>query len=236
MTHRKIQLFIFPYAGASSYSFRKLTDRIDDRIEVVVIEYSGRGTRAKEPLCKSWDEQVDDAIQYLCDRRNKMLPCAFLGYSMGTIIAYEILVRKVLCISPIHFFLAAEVAPHTRALELRQEKEITEEKIIKRARELGGLDDRLLGNNRFRKIYLEPMISDFRHFFEYNYLHDGEKSDINTTFFYCEDDTKLEDVKAWEQLFLGKSDYYECGKNHFFINSDYELMADVINKRLIEYI
>lgn len=233
MQDKSIQLFIFPYAGGSIASFKRLTDLIDRRIEVVTIEYPGRGTRAKEPLAGDLKEMLDDAVEYCRVRRDADVPFAVMGYSMGCLLGYEMLVKNLLSGDLIHFFLAAEVSPQTRALELRQEEDPSEERVLERAKELGGLDVRMLGSKRFREIYLRPMISDYMHFFEYRYLDHKRKIRSDATIFFCEKDTARKDVREWEHLIDGCFDYHEIGNDHFFINQHYKEMADVINERLL---
>ena len=229
---KQIQLFIFPYAGGSIAAFKRLTDLINDQVDVITVEYAGRGTRAKEPMAKSIEALIQDAFSYCMERRDAELPYAVLGYSMGSVVAYEMLARKVLPGELKHFFVSAEVSPKDRSLELRKVPDPTEERILERARKLGGLDERMLSNKRFADIYIRPMLSDYRLFFDYRYTGYEEKIKSDTTFFYCEKDTKLEDIKKWAELIEGKQAYYELGENHFFINHYYGEMARVINETL----
>lgn len=244
MPNKEIQLFILPYAGGSIAAFKKLTDLIDLRVEVVTVEYAGRGTRAKEPLAESIWNLLDDAIVYCRERRKQDIPYAVMGYSMGSVLAYEILKREALFGDLRHLFISAEVSPKDRSLELRKIKNPTDERILDRARQLGGLNDRILQNKRFADIYIKPMLSDYKLFFEYAFGEDKDKAGqdelkidkirTDTTFFYCEKDTALADVQRWEELIDGKFDYHEMGENHFFINQHYKEMAQVINYHLKE--
>ncbi len=231
---KKIQLFILPYAGGSIASFKRVVDLLDPVIDVVTVEYSGRGTRLKEPLAGSLKEMQEDALEYCLKRRDISLPFAVFGYSMGSLLGYEILINKGIPGKLVHFFVAAEVAPQTRALELRKEPNPTEERVIERAIGLGGLDKRMLSNKRFKDIYVKPMISDFRHFFEYQFNDYGTTINTDATFLYCEKDTALESVQEWEQLIEGTYDYYEMGDNHFFINQHFEQIAKIINSKLAQ--
>ncbi len=239
MPNKRIQLFILPYAGGSTAAFKKLTDLIDPSVDVITVEYAGRGTRAKEPLATSIWSLLEDAIVYCRDRRRQDIPYAVMGYSMGSVLAYEILKREAIAGELKHLFIAAEVSPRDRCLELRKVKDPTEERILDRARRLGGLDDRMLQNKRFTDIYIKPMLSDYRLFFEYEFAEGKGKAGedkirTDTTFFYCEKDTALTDVQRWEELLDGEYDYHELGKNHFFLNQHYVEMAQVINHHLQE--
>lgn len=236
MLNKEMQLFILPYAGGSIAAFKKLTDLIDPRIDIITVEYAGRGTRAKETLANSIWDMLDDAIVYCNERREKELPYAIMGYSMGSILAYEMLKKKDIKGLLKHLFISAEVSPNDQAIEGRRIDNPTEERILARACLLGGLNEKMLRNKRFSDIYVRPMISDYRLFFDYRFGEFNEKIKVNTTFFYCENDTAFEDVKKWDQLIEGEFDYYEMGENHFFINQHYEEMANIINCHLKQYL
>lgn len=232
MQNKKMQLFILPYAGGRIAAFKRLTDLLDNRIDVITVEYAGRGTRAKEKLASSIWELLDDAIKYCSDRRNPNIPYSVMGYSMGSVLAYEMVARKVLNGDLRHLFISVEVFPKDRSLELRKVENPIEERILERARKLGGLDERMLKNKRFADIYLKPMLSDYRLFFEYRFDGHNEKIGVDTTFFYCEKDTAYVDIETWNELIDGQFDFHELGENHFFINQHYEEMAKVINDTL----
>ena len=232
MQTKTMQLFILPYAGGSIAAFKRLTDLIDDRIDVVTVEYAGRGTRVKDTLASSIWDMLDDAIKYCREKRNPAIPYSVMGYSMGSVLAYEMVARKALEGELTHLFISAEVSPKDRSLELRKVDNPTEERILERARSLGGLDEHMLKNKRFADIYIKPMLSDYRLFFEYRFSEHNEKISVDTTFFYCERDTALADVQKWDELIDGQFDFHELGENHFFINQHYEEMARVINDTL----
>ena len=234
MQNKVMQLFIFPYAGGSIAAFKRLTDLLDDSIEVITVEYAGRGSRIKEEFASSIWSLLDDAILYCQKRRKPELPYSVMGYSMGSVLAYEMIARKSIEGELRHLFISAEVSPKDRSLELRKVESPTEERIIERIRSLGGLDERMLKNKRFADIYIKPMISDFRLFLEYRFGAFTDRIKVDTTFFYCEKDTAYSDVNKWDELIDGSFDFHELGENHFFINHHYEEMAEVINSTLCQ--
>lgn len=83
MQNKKIQLFILPYAGGSIAVFKRLTDLIDDRIDVVTVEYAGRGTRAKDKLATNIEGFLDDTIAYCRERRNPDIPYSVMDIAWG---------------------------------------------------------------------------------------------------------------------------------------------------------
>lgn len=229
-----MQLFILPYAGGSIAAFKRLTCLLDDSIEAITVEYPGRGSRIKEEFASSFWSLLDDSITYCRKRRKPEIPYAVMGYSMGSVLAYEMVARKSIEGELNHLFISAEVSPKDRSLELRKVDTPTEDRIMERVRRLGGLDERMLKNKRFADIYIKPMISDFRLFSEYRFRSFPDKIKADTTFFYCENDTAYSDVEKWNEIIDGNFDYHELGENHFFINQHYEEMAEVINSTLCQ--
>lgn len=236
MNDRKIQLFIMPYAGGSSYSFNKLLRYIDSKIDVVIVEYPGRGTRANEKLVDSFEDLLIDSMEYASVKRNMLMPYAIMGYSMGSILAYELLRSGVLGEKVSHTFICAQVSPIECSLEFSREGNLTDEAIIEKAREKGCVDDRLLYNKRFYDIYVYPVVSDYKLLYEYRYCEKGEPVVSNTTFFYCENDTSQKRLLEWNKLIEGEFDFYEYKGGHFFMNQYYREMASVINKKLLGHI
>lgn len=230
MPDKNLQLFILPYAGGSIASFRRLSNLLCESVDVITVEYPGRGERSKEKPVSGFWNMYEDALCYVLERRNERIPFCLMGYSMGSILAYEMLARNRIpgCLK--HLFIAAEVSPRGRALELRQADHPTEEELIGRAKQLGGLDERMLMNPRFREIYLKPMLADYRNFFEYRFTEVSGRIMTDATFFYCEKDTAYHDVKEWEELIDGQYDYHELGDNHFFINQHVTEIAEIMNR------
>ena len=236
MLNKQLQLFVFPYAGGSIESFRSFSQLIDERIDVVIIEYAGRGTRAKEPLASSLDILLEDAINYASERRDISVPYAIFGYSMGSIFAYEVLRRQALQGKNLHTFICAEISPKERAMEFSKVEKPSDEMILNRARRLGGVDERIVKNRRFFEIYMKPMISDYKLLYEYRFQAIKDKIKTDITFFYSEADTPLKSIQTWEDLIEGKFDFFEFGNNHFFINEYYGEMAKIVNTHLLSFL
>lgn len=91
-----LQLFCIPYAGGTSASYNTLTQFLaGEPIDVIALEYAGHGTRVKEPAYDSFDAMASDISNMISKRRIREIPYAILGYSMGSIVAYEILTKYI---------------------------------------------------------------------------------------------------------------------------------------------
>ena len=104
----KLQLFLLPFAGGDSTSFRKLTDLLDARIDCFTVAYAGRGNRRKEPLFTDYSVFLDDVRKQIQKVRRQELPFACLGYSAGAVYTYELLSHHDIPGKLIHTFLCSK--------------------------------------------------------------------------------------------------------------------------------
>lgn len=109
--NKRKKLYLFPYAGGSSLSYLKWYNCFEN-YEIVTLDYSGHGLRAKEPYCDTIQEVAMDVtgriIYSISDRNVNEVSIVLFGHSMGGIIAWHTacnLIEKyniyprVLCVS-----------------------------------------------------------------------------------------------------------------------------------------
>ena len=229
-----LQLFCIPYAGGTSASYNTLTQFLaEEPIDVIVLEYAGHGTRVKEPGYDSFDAMASDIFHMISKRRIKEIPYAILGYSMGSIVAYEILTKYIPSTDlPAHIFLAAHFPPDAPG-ESYDYWRMDDQTFIETLESFGGIPEILAKNKRFLALYTKPLRHDYWLLGHYDYKEAVKKICGDVTFFYCEKDTPYIRVKDWSNLIEGLVTYYELGNNHFFINTHTEEMAAAINKILL---
>jgi surfactin synthase thioesterase subunit len=107
-----VQLIAFPHAGGSAASFRSWND-LPSEVDVVAVQYPGRGPRHTEPPCTKLDELCDAVIDALRPTLESGLPFAFFGHSFGSLAAVEVakkLASRGLPV-PIALLLSAHPAP-----------------------------------------------------------------------------------------------------------------------------
>lgn len=114
-----MQLFCITYAGGSAKFIREFADLLPKEIECIAIEYTGRGERFKEAMYESFDEMVEDVEKQINMQVDTNTEMAVWGYSMGSLVAYEIVSRKLLIKQPITLFVAAHFSPTVSSVEDR---------------------------------------------------------------------------------------------------------------------
>lgn len=228
---QQLQLFLLPFAGGSATHYRDLVAYLDPRIEAIPVEYAGRGTRSRESFIVDYDVFLGDVSSNILRQRNSELPYAVLGYSMGSNIVYHLIAKRFLDTDPIYLFLCARDCVDQPSPSL-QHYRLDDVDFLEEIRKLGGLDDRLLKDERFLKIYMKPIREDYRVLGQFRYSDMDRSLPCDTAVLYCEKDTPFSTIKGWDGLVDGEVNYYALGDNHFFIRQNYREMADIINAQL----
>jgi pyochelin biosynthetic protein PchC len=86
-----LRLICFSHAGGSASAYRDWATDLPDRIEVVAVEYPGRGSRIAEPACTAMANLAEAAAEALSPLTER--PYALFGHSMGAAAAYETALR-----------------------------------------------------------------------------------------------------------------------------------------------
>ncbi len=233
VSERTIQLFCFSHAGGSGTFYAPLEKALGPQIEVVKLEYSGHGTRHKEPLYQSFEQAAKDLCEIMKANYSGG-DYGLFGYSMGSICATECL-KKLQDDSgfpcPKHIFLAAH-EPHTMIPMGNYPSEEQEEYLRSRTIQFGGIPEKLLHNDSFWRMYLPIYRADYSMIAKYDFDHLEFKTVIPTTCFYSETDTPLQEMKKWSRYYVGQCEFMEYDGSHFFIKEHLPEIANVIMDRL----
>lgn len=224
------QVFCIPYAGGSADIFLPLKRYIGNHIEIIPVEYAGHGKRNKNPLYKTFQEMVEDVEKMIISKTDKASHINLFGYSMGSIVVYELLKRKVLNIDSV--ILAAHEPPHfpngAQMLKSMEEGNI-KEKLLS----LGGIDERILSNSVYWRVYYPIFKQDFMLLREYTDKAPEEiKGNRNVCILYSETDTSYKHIAEWQKYFKKKCIFEEFTGNHFFIKYNYERIAQIMQRML----
>lgn len=228
-----MKLICFSYAGGNSLFFDNLKRELLPDVELFAIDYAGHGKRHKSPFYNDFSELANDMYDILDQELQKDEPYALMGYSMGSISAFEVLRlitergRKL----PEHIFLAAH-EPKTKAELQYYNDEKMNDFVKKRTIEFGAVPEKLINNKSFWRMYLPIYQADYYLIGKYRFETVDFKSDVPVTVFYSESDTPYEDMKEWERYFPKSSDYVEYEGNHLFMNEHFCEIANDIKERL----
>jgi len=227
---KNLQLICVGYAGSVASNFNILLPYFEENIEFVTVEYKGRGTRAKETKYTDTSDLVYDVAQQVKLLRNTEVPYAILGYSMGAQVVYEMYAQGLLDEKPICTFVAAHEPPDIECAGKHVNLE-DEAVFLEQLKVYGGMDERLLKDARFVKIYGSRMKDDFKLLQEYQFSGVYHKLLSRVVMLYCEKDTPYAKVQNWRN-FSDDIMFYELGENHFFFKNHPEEFCNIISKEI----
>lgn len=157
----RVRLVCFPFAGGSAAAFHRWGQDLPDDIELIALQYPGRGGRFREPGMTNLSALVDDAyaaVQSLGD-----VPLVFFGHSMGASVAFELTRRlqREHSAQPLLLFLSGRAAPDSRA-SLGERHKLPDAALLAHLRDLAGTPDEILNNQDLLDLLLPVLRSDLQ--------------------------------------------------------------------------
>lgn len=227
----RLNLICLPFAGGSRYSYRKFERVTPAFLNLVTLEYPGRGMRMKEPLLTTTDLLVEDLFsqaEHLFDR-----PYAIFGHSMGGLLSF-LLSRKIVKLGrnpPAHLFITGTPGPST-FVDPKRHYLLEKSAFLKKIRELHSGLDEIMCNDEVLD-YFEPVLrADFQAY--ETYMHAGLPP-LNIPFTLItgtEEGLQEEDILAWQRETRWKVDFNRMPGNHFFIFEHTGKIMEVIYRKL----
>ncbi|MBC9909496.1 thioesterase II family protein [Chitinophaga varians] len=233
----KINLFCLPFAGGSKYSYRLYEEHLPSFLNLIPLEYPGRGTRMSEPLKEDIRQLVHDLylqVEHKLDRA----PYAIYGHSMGGLLCY-LLARKIReegRMPPVHLFITGTSGPAALSRTEKKRHLLDKKSFIEEIRNLNGSPDEILQNDELLD-FIEPILrADFK--VSENYAHTRQEPlDIPVTVITgTREDMKPEDIRLWQQEARNPVDFRRMPGHHFFIfKYPYEIVSIIAKKLLVHH-
>lgn len=109
---RTLNLFCLPFAGGNKYSYREFKAKAPAFLNIITLEYPGRGARMNEPLSTDITYIVNDLYDQIRTLIDKV-DYAFYGHSMGGLVAYLLTIRIIENNhkQPLHLFITGTSGP-----------------------------------------------------------------------------------------------------------------------------
>lgn len=225
-----IKLFCLTYAGGSAKFFQGFSDKLPENISCYSLEYAGHNTRRSEPLYKTFDEMVVDVSKLINAKIEKNDVIGIFGYSMGSLVSYEMVARGLLKVMPAWLFVAAHNAPSVSSVKEKYSV-LPDEKFVRRLSIFGGLGSGFIENKRFWPIYLPLIKNDYRLLEEYDFDKKIITLGMKMCVFYSEKDTSSAEVEEWKKV-SDDIEFYKFSGNHFFLKKYEDKIAKIISSKM----
>jgi medium-chain acyl-[acyl-carrier-protein] hydrolase len=225
----RMQLYLFPYAGASAAIFRGWAARFDDRFELIAIQLPGRANRFSEPpvTChRQLFEEVTDAIVERMAERIAAARFAFYGHSMGALLAFEVtleLARRG-ARQPECLFLSGRKPPHLPVTRVPV-KHMSDVDFLDELKRMEGTPPELLANNELMRLLLPTVKADFALLDGWHANQDPSPARpcISLPIYAMagrrDNHCRPEQASGWQDYTRGPSEVLEYNGGHFFLQS-----------------
>jgi surfactin synthase thioesterase subunit len=226
-------LFFLPFAGGSKYSYRVFENNKPDSINIIPLEYPGRGSRINMPLVTDMKDLVDDLYAQVNPILGKA-PYAIYGHSMGGVAAY-LLARKIIRNhpnKPAHLFITGTTGPSCLERAKIQRHLLSKPDFILELKNLEGVPEEILENDELLK-YFEPILrADFKATDTFVYESD-EPLDIHFTVITgTKEKMEHEDILLWQNESSFTVEFIKMEGGHFFIFNHSEAILKVIQQKI----
>jgi surfactin synthase thioesterase subunit len=229
----RLRLFCFPYAGAGSAAFRTWPDELPAEIEVCVVQLPGRESRLREAPFTRLEPLVRQLADALAPHLHR--PFSFLGYSLGTLIGFELarLLRRRKAPFPVHLLVAARAAPQI-PLGGKAMHQLPDDLLVAEVcRRYDGIPQVILQEAELLKLFLAIVRADLAVMETYTYP-DDEPLDCPISAFGGLDDPTVSraDLEAWREQTRGPFTLRLLPGNHFFLNTAREQFLEGVVREL----
>ena len=231
--NKTINLFCLPFAGGNKYSYRELAEKAPSFLNLITLEYPGRGGRMREPLPVNIDELANDLYNQVIQHPAHGY-YAIYGHSLGGLMAYllTLQLQKNGNKLPAHIFITGTPGPSAISRTEKKRHLLDQKEFIAEIQELGGMPDEIL-NNEELLYFFEPILrSDFK--ISESYIHE-DNAPLNipiTVITGTEEDMKPEDIQLWQNETLQAVDFKRMPGKHFFIFDHSFKVVEIICKKL----
>ncbi|NRQ32611.1 lantibiotic dehydratase [Nonomuraea sp. NN258] len=225
----RVRLLCLPYAGAGAAAFRGWSAAAGPDVEVLAAVLPGRESRIMESAAFELGE-LADAVAALADR-----PYAIYGHSMGGRVGFELVreLRRRGAPLPVGLYLGG-CRPPGQADPLAGLSAVSDDTLLARLSELGGMPEELLAEPELLALVLPALRADFGWLDAYRY-HPGEPLPVPITAFAGETDAAVpaEAMRHWAAHTSAAFDLHVEPGGHFFLHDSKDRILDAVRADLL---
>jgi len=227
-----IDLFCLPFAGGNKYAFREFERLSPPYLNLIPIEYPGRGSRSNEPLLSDINLLAEDVYMQI-ERAVGVRRYSIFGHSMGGLLGY-LVARKLSAAgkqSPLHLFVTGTSGPSALSREEKKRHLLGNEEFMDELIKMNKKSEEVIRNEELFE-YLEPMLrADFKASETYVYIPAEPLNIPITVITGTEEEMEQEDIDLWQKETCEEVDFRQMPGDHFFILDHVrELIAIFANK------
>jgi len=224
----RVRLFCLPYAGGSAYVFRDWSAPLAGAARIWPAELPGRGARLHHEPLDDVGAVVDDLLPSILPAAGQ--PFAFLGYSYGALLAFE-LARRLeyrYGLTARHLFVAAMRAPTWPSPGPPQSR-LPDRELDAYLCDLGGTPEEVLANEALMSVMHPIVRADLRAVEGYAYRPLPRLSCPVTALGGTSDaGVSAASLRAWRACTDGRFTLRMLQGGHFFLHAARDELLQII--------
>ncbi|OLF58434.1 hypothetical protein BTN33_12640 [Aeromonas veronii] len=229
----KLRLFCFPFAGGGTSIFQPWIHSFSDDVELVLYHPPRSFFPNNQLLHQDMDSVISELLCYSDFITRE--PYAFFGHSLGSHVAFELLVHLHNRALPLpEYFIGsgsrAPIIPHSKKVL----SDLPHDEFLVELAKLNGTPKEVLAQPELMELLVPVLKADFK--IAETYVAEPIQFEIPALILGGEQDhhVDMEFLQAWEQIFVNKMQVKILPGDHFFINEHRSQVIGFVKSALRE--
>jgi surfactin synthase thioesterase subunit len=227
--HPRARLFAFPYAGAGAVAYHQWAYLLPSDIELISIQYPGRGRLSGMSLCTSIEELAAQAYKTVLLFSDK--PAFFFGHSMGGRVAFQTIRLLAHAGKPLPkvFIASACEAPPSEPVCKSNLYSLPDDQFLSSIKDYGGMPPEVLQSPDMLSFVLPLLRADMKAL-ETWYCPKEPPLTIPMVVLSGENDPIIDQEKqrAWREFTDSEFHFQVLSGGHFFVKEQLPVIIGII--------
>jgi len=231
MRNHKIKLFLIPFAGGNSTSYRAYEALLKDTFLLYPLELAGHGYRMAEPLHKNIFDMRDDLIKQIEIHIDE--DSIIYGHSIGGLLGYLVTLyfeqKKSLILK--RLIVSGRANPALSPTQIRHN--LPQNIFFQQLKSLGGMPKEFFEYPELHELFEPILRADFEAIETFDFKERKKIETPISVLYGLDDNFSIEEVLKWRDFSReDKINFHSFEGGHFFINQKSKAVCKIIKKSL----
>lgn len=225
------RLIAFPYAGAGAVAYYPWASELPRDIELISLQYPGRGRLMDQKLCTNIHELVAEAYETVVTFSHE--PFFFFGHSMGALVAFEVVrsLRRYGKTLPAALIVSGREPPQSPPSPKNHVHDLPDDLFLAGLMRYGGIPTEILQSPDMMAFLLPLIRADMTALETWQYKPEKPLSIPIVALGGSEDKTvEMERIQYWRNHTTSFFESIIMSGDHFYFQNQLSTVIDAIDK------